>query len=54
MGVHCVVIGKIEIASGCVIGAGAVVTKSTEQNSVYAGVPARKIRNVIPFEFAGL
>lgn len=47
MGVHCVVIGKIEISSGCVIGAGAVVTKSTEPNSVYAGVPAKKIGDFI-------
>ncbi len=44
MGVHCVVIGNVEIASGCVIGAGAVVTKSTEPNSIYVGVPARKIK----------
>ncbi|HHT9138677.1 MAG TPA: acyltransferase [Candidatus Wunengus sp. YC60] len=33
------------IRKGCVIGAGAVVTKSTEPYGVYAGVPARKIRS---------
>lgn len=33
------------IASGCVIGANAVVTKDTEKNGVYAGVPARKIKS---------
>lgn len=36
--------GRIEIASGIVIGANAVVTKSlTEENICIAGVPARKI-----------
>ncbi|MBP3367307.1 MAG: hypothetical protein J6K96_10035 [Treponema sp.] len=44
MGVHSIVIGNIKIADNCVIGAGAVVTKSTEPNCVYAGVPARKIK----------
>jgi len=33
----------VTIADGCVIGAGAVVTKDTEPYSVNAGVPARKI-----------
>lgn len=33
-----------EIRSGTIIGANAVVTKSTEGNSIYAGVPARKIK----------
>lgn len=33
----------VRIANGCVIGAGAVVTKSTEPYGVYAGVPAKRI-----------
>ena len=33
------------IASGCVIGANSVVTKDTEMNKVYAGAPAREIKN---------
>lgn len=33
------------IAKGCVIGANAVVKGKTEPYGVYAGVPARKIRN---------
>ena len=33
----------VTIANGCVIGAGAVVTKDTEPYSVYGGVPAKKI-----------
>lgn len=34
-----------EINSGSVIGANSVVTKNIEQNSVYAGTPARRIRS---------
>lgn len=34
----------ITIAEGCVIGANAVVTKDTEVDGVYVGVPARKIK----------
>lgn len=33
------------IASGCVIGANAVVTKDTEENGVYVGIPAKKIKS---------
>ncbi len=33
------------IASGCVIGANAVITKDTEPNKIYAGVPARIIKS---------
>ena len=33
------------IASGCVIGANAVVTKDTEMNKIYAGVPACEIKS---------
>ena len=36
----------IEIAERSVIGAGAVVTKKTESNSIYGGVPAKKIRSI--------
>lgn len=44
VGFGAMIIGKVEIADDCVIGAGAVVTKSfTEPGSVLVGVPARKI-----------
>jgi acetyltransferase-like isoleucine patch superfamily enzyme len=43
IGAHCVICDGVHIATGCVIGAGAVVTKSTEAYGIYAGVPARKI-----------
>lgn len=32
--------------SGGVIAAGSVVTKSTEPNALYAGVPARKVKDL--------
>lgn len=39
------VLDGVCIKKGSVIGAGAVVTKSTETYGVYAGIPARKIRS---------
>lgn len=43
--------GKIEIASGIIIGANAVVTKSfTESNICIAGVPAKKISDLGRFD----
>lgn len=36
----------ITIGSGCVIGVGSVVTKDTEDNSLYVGVPARKVKDL--------
>lgn len=33
------------IARGCVVGAGAVVTRDTEPHGVYLGVPARRVRD---------
>jgi len=39
---HAVVFSGIRLRNGCVIGAGAVVTKDTEQKQTYMGVPAKK------------
>ena len=38
------IMAGVTIADGCVIGAGAVVTKDTVKNGVYGGVPARLIK----------
>ena len=44
VGVGAILIGDIEIADGCMIGAGSVVTKSfLTPGTVIAGVPAREI-----------
>jgi acetyltransferase-like isoleucine patch superfamily enzyme len=39
---HAVILSGVRLAKGCVIGAGAVVTKDTEAGETYMGVPARK------------
>lgn len=41
-----IVTGMEYIGDNSIIGAGAVVLKDVEENSVYAGVPARKIRDI--------
>jgi maltose O-acetyltransferase len=46
LGARAVVLPGVTIAPGCVVGAGAVVTKDTEPNAVYAGVPARWLRDL--------
>ena len=38
------IMSGVTIADGCVLGAGTVVTKSTEPYGVYAGIPARLIK----------
>jgi maltose O-acetyltransferase len=46
LGAACVVLPGVSVAAGCVIGAGAIVTQSTCENGLYAGSPARKIRDL--------
>ncbi len=41
-----IILPNVKIAKGSVIGAGAVVTTSTEENSLYVGVPARKVKEL--------
>ena len=44
VGARVIVLPGIRLSQGCIIGAGAVVTKNTTENGVYGGVPARLIR----------
>lgn len=46
IGAGCRVLAGVTIATRCVIAAGAVVNKSTDQAHVYAGVPARPIKRI--------
>lgn len=45
LGAKSTIIAGNVVSSGCIIGAGAVVTKSTEKNGIYAGVPAKLIKH---------
>jgi acetyltransferase-like isoleucine patch superfamily enzyme len=45
-GDNSVIMGGIEIAEKCVIGACAFVNKDTKPNGVYVGIPARRLRDV--------
>lgn len=46
VGANVTVLPGAHIAEGCVIAAGAVVANPTEPNGVYAGVPARRIKEL--------
>ena len=43
---HVVVLPGVTIGPGVVVAAGSVVTADCEANAVYAGVPARKVRDI--------
>ena len=49
LGAHVLILPGVTIGSDCIVGAGAVVTKSFESGSVVAGNPARKISTVDAF-----
>lgn len=44
LGMGAMILPGVKIADGCVVAAGAVVTRDTEPYSVVAGVPAKKIK----------
>ena len=50
IGANVTILDGVTVASGCVLAAGSVVTKSTEPNGVYAGVPAKLIKKRIEEE----
>lgn len=43
IGVRSIILPNVKIGNRCIIGAGSVVTKDVPSNSVFAGVPARRI-----------
>ncbi len=46
LGIGSAVVEGVTIAENTQTGAGAVVTKDTQQNSLYVGVPAKRIRTL--------
>lgn len=46
IGWNTIIMPNVSIGNNCVIGAGAVVTKSIPDNSVAVGVPARVIESI--------
>ena len=46
LGGHVIVLPGVEIGDGCVIGAGSVVTKDIEANSIATGVPCKVIKKI--------
>ena len=48
VGMGAIVMDNVQVGSNCIIAAGAVVLENTiiEPNCIYAGVPAKKIKNI--------
>jgi maltose O-acetyltransferase len=46
LGARVLVLPGVTIGDSCVVGAGSVVTKDLEPNAAYAGVPAKKLRDL--------
>ena len=44
IGAKAAILSGVTVRRGCVVGAGAIVTKSTEPEGVYIGVPARRAK----------
>lgn len=44
IGARVIILPGLVLEDGCIIGAGAVVTKSTKTNGIYGGVPAKLIK----------
>lgn len=50
IGAKSIIMPNVHIGNNCIIGAGSIVTKNVPDNSVYAGVPAKKICSIIEYE----
>ena len=46
LGLRATVLPGVTIGDGCIIAAGAVVTRDCEPNGLYGGVPARRLREL--------
>jgi maltose O-acetyltransferase len=50
LGARVTLLPGCNIAAGCVVAAGSVVTRATAPHGLYAGIPARRIRDLDPLE----
>lgn len=48
LGAGCTVLGGVTVGPGVVVAAGAVVTRDCAANGLYAGVPARRVKDLQP------
>lgn len=48
IGARVLLLPGVTIGEGCVVAAGAVVTEDCAAHGVYAGVPARRVRDLLP------
>lgn len=48
IGAGATIMPGVTIAKGCVIAANSVVTRTTEPDGIYAGIPAKRIRELSP------
>lgn len=46
IGMNVIILPGVKIGNNCVIGAGAVVTKSVPNNTIVAGIPAKQIETI--------
>jgi acetyltransferase-like isoleucine patch superfamily enzyme len=46
IGAGAIILPGVTVGAGCVIAAGAVVTRDCEPDGLYAGVPARRLRDL--------
>jgi acetyltransferase-like isoleucine patch superfamily enzyme len=53
LGAHGIVLPGVTIGDNAVVGAGSVVTTSIPEAEIWAGVPARRIRTILPTPATG-
>lgn len=46
IGMNCIILKGVKIGSGSIIAAGSIVTGDVDPNSLYAGNPAKKIKEL--------
>ncbi|NJL77428.1 MAG: sugar O-acetyltransferase [Saprospiraceae bacterium] len=46
IGGHCIIVGGVKIGNNSIIAAGSVVTKDVPENTIFAGNPAKKLKDI--------